>query len=489
MITILLGRGDRRDAALFFGGQLALTHGQLPAALGPWRRLLDRLPDRGVVLLSAKPSAAGVLCHLAVIESGHVVMPVLPQDVTRQMRAFEPDLVVFPAGARQDPPVGYRVVPAPEPATAWMTVEPASTPPPNPDLSVVLLTSGSVGPPRGVRLPATAVAANAASITTALGLTPAARGVTSLALHHSYGLSVLHSHLFAGGSVSVTAEPPTTPQFWREAIGCGVTVFAGVPLTYEALARRLEREWPPGLRAATQAGGALRPALVARIADVARRHDATFFVMYGQTEATARMAVLDATAEPAGIGSVGRAIAGGRFQIAPSDHRGDGEVVYHGPNVMHGYAANRADLVRSDELHGRLHTGDLGRLDGDLLYITGRRRRITKLTGARISLDEMESAIGGWVVEAERRLHVFHRAASPVPATLLNDVCARLSIPLSYVSVCPLDTVPMTATGKVDYPALVELAAGNQSTSAASGSGGCPATPVAKPTTRMERRG
>ena len=124
-----------------------------------------------------------------------------------------------------------------------------------------------------------------------------------------------------------------------------------------------------------------------------------FFVMYGQTEATARIAYVPPDRLSEKLGSAGIAIPGGRLSIEPAgagtmDGPVTGEVVYEGPNVMLGYATGSGDLALGDELGGVLRTGDIGYLDEDgFLFLVGRSKRIAKVFGLRINLDEVEAAM------------------------------------------------------------------------------------------------
>lgn len=113
--------------------------------------------------------------------------------------------------------------------------------------------------------------------------------------------------------------------------------------------------------------------------------------MYGQTEATARMAVLPPERLADKLGSAGLALPGGRLEADD-----DGEILYHGPNVMMGYADTADDLSRGDDLGGVLRTGDLGRVDPDgFLHITGRLKRMAKIFGIRVNLDDVERMLRG----------------------------------------------------------------------------------------------
>jgi acyl-CoA synthetase (AMP-forming)/AMP-acid ligase II len=324
-------------------------------------------------------------------------------------------------------------------------------PDPHPDLAVLLATSGSTGNPRLVRLSRRAVLANAHAIVEALGIGPGDVAPTSLPLHYSYGLSVLNSHLAAGATVVLTDAGLLERSFWTCLDAHGCTSLAAVPYQYEMLRRlRFDPAEHPKLTTLTQAGGRLREELVEEFAAKAER----FFVMYGQTEATARIAVLPPERLADKPGSAGRAVPGGRLTVE------EGEVVYHGPNVMMGYAETAADLAHGDDLGGVLRTGDLGRLDDEgFLYLTGRLKRIAKIFGVRVSLDDVERLL---------------RDCGPIAATsgddrvtvwaegLDRDGCARLARRLgtelrlhwSGFDVRAVDRLPLLTTGKIDYRAL-----------------------------------
>jgi acyl-CoA synthetase (AMP-forming)/AMP-acid ligase II len=317
----------------------------------------------------------------------------------------------------------------------------------HPDLALLLTTSGSTGDPKLVRLSRDAVRANAEQIADGLGITGGDVAITTLPLFYSYGLSVLHSHLVRGATVVLERTGIMRRDFWNAVTEYGVTSAAFVPSQYEMLRRlRFDPAKYPALRTLTQAGGRLHADLVA---DFAQRMDSVggrLFLMYGQTEAGPRMAVLppDRLAEKAG--SVGVALPGGAFAIS------DGEVVYRGPNVMMGYADTAADLVKGDELAGVLRTGDLGRLDDEgFLFLTGRIKRMAKVFGVRINLDDVERNFAVAAVAGDDKLVVF--ATEPSPA-LRGEIAAWLGTHFTGISVRGIDALPLLPTGKVDYRAL-----------------------------------
>ena len=133
----------------------------------------------------------------------------------------------------------------------------------HPDLALLLTTSGSTGSPKLVRLTLGNLVANAVSIVEYLGITPEERGMQSLPMHYSYGLSLINSHLAAGASIALTPFSFLQPQFWQAFDAARCTSFAGVPYIYETLHRlRFDPRRYPALRTMTQAGGALRPDLI-----------------------------------------------------------------------------------------------------------------------------------------------------------------------------------------------------------------------------------
>ncbi|GID96416.1 AMP-binding protein [Amorphoplanes digitatis] len=394
-------------------------------------------------------SVALYLGALAAHRPISVLDPDLDGDVLRALvERFAPALVTGAPGA---PPDGYAV------RDGWW-VRGSAAVEPHPDLGLLLATSGSTGNPKLVRLSRAAVLANAEAIGESLGITPADVAPTTLPLFYTYGLSVLNSHLLRGATVVLERGGIMQREFWAAAGTYGITTLAAVPYQYEMLRRlRFDPAKYPALRTLTQAGGRLRVELVedfaARMAAVGGR----LFVMYGQTEATARMAVLPPDRLAGKLGSAGRAIPGGSFSIA------DGEVVYTGPNVMMGYAERAADLARGDDLRGVLRTGDLGRLDDEgFLYLTGRLKRIGKVFGVRVNLDDIERTLAGHgavaAVAGDDRLHVFIEGAdAEATRSVRGELAKFLDTHFSGLDVRGIPSLPLLPTGKIDYRSLEAL--------------------------------
>ncbi|HEY0644497.1 MAG TPA: AMP-binding protein, partial [Nocardioides sp.] len=336
----------------------------------------------------------------------------------------------------------------------------------HPELALLLSTSGTTGSPKLVRLSRDNVASNAAAIADYLGLTPADRAITALPLHYCYGLSVLHSHLVAGAGVVLTGLSVVDECFWDLFERTGATSFAGVPHTFDLLAASgFEARDLPSLRQVTQAGGRLDPDDVRRWSRVGRSRGWDLVVMYGATEATARMAYLPPDLAEDHPAAIGVAVPGGRLRLDESvdDRPGVGELVYSGPNVMLGYARTPADLALPRE-STELRTGDLARQVDGLFEVVGRRNRYGKVFGLRLDLDAVERHLRA-EVDRHARVVATHRAVHVFLATGRGRAAAhalaagQCGLPAHAVRVTVLPEVPLTGNGKTDYAALGRLAA------------------------------
>nr|MCR5282143.1 AMP-binding protein [Lachnospiraceae bacterium] len=269
------------------------------------------------------------------------------------------------------------------------------------ELALLLTTSGSVGSPKLVRQSRSNLQANAESIAQYLELDENERPVTTLPMNYTYGLSIINSHLQVGATILLTDLPMNMKGFWEFMKTQKATSFGGVPFTYEMLKKlRIFKMDLPDLSYMTQAGGKLGAELHREFAEWARAQGKKFIVMYGQTEATARMAYLPAEYSVEKYGSMGRAIPGGKFTLI--DVNGNeittpdtvGELVYEGANVTLGYAEQAEDLAKGDERGGRLVTGDMAKFDEDgFFYIVGRKKRFLKVYGNRVNLDELDQLV------------------------------------------------------------------------------------------------
>lgn len=436
-----------------------------------YEQLITSIDDgsdlHGLVFVLMHESIDHVLAYLAALEHSDAIAlihPAIPLDrFSTLVEAYAPDVVV---GTEEDL---RRLGLDCDPRTAgddriWLHRSAGGDDGSmHPELQLLLSTSGSTGSPKFVRLSTTNLGHNAVAIARSLALEPDDVAITCLPLHYTYGLSVLHSHLAVGSSIVCTSSDLLSKEFWSEFDRHGCTWLAGVPFSYSIYDRlRLLENLPLSLRGMTQAGGRLGPESVARYATALRDQGRGFYVMYGQTEATARMSVLPPELAPAHPDTVGYPLEDGTFEIVDSTD-GRGEVVYRGPNVMMGYASNRNDLARGDELGGQLQTGDLGELTPEgLLRITGRVKRIVKVRGVRISLDEIEAIaqehVQSAAVAGTDRVRVFVAMDVPDERALRRTIADSAGMVPRDVEIVRVEELPTTSRGKIDYRALEEIA-------------------------------
>jgi long-chain acyl-CoA synthetase len=350
--------------------------------------------------------------------------------------------------------------------------------PAQPDaLAAIIYTSGTTGDPKGVMLSHRNLVSNVLAVASYLRLTPADRVLHALPFYYSYGNSVLHTHLAAGASVVIESSLVYPHRVLARMVEERVTGFSGVPATYSLLLSRTQLDTYPldALRYLTQAGGAMSPADIVHIRSLLPQVE--FFVMYGQTEATSRLAYLPPERLPGKLGAAGVPIADTEIAVLDAEGRplpvGEvGEICARGPGVMLGYWNNpaaTAQVLRD----GWLWTGDLGYLDDDgFLYIQGRSSEMIKTGAHRVSPAEIEDVVAELAGVAEV-------AAAGVPDPLLGQVIkvwlvrrsgarlderevlayCRRSLPNYKVpkQVAFVDVLPKTASGKVRRLALSAL--------------------------------
>lgn len=344
----------------------------------------------------------------------------------------------------------------------------ASAVPLHEDLALLLTTSGSTGSPKFVRQSHANLQANTASIVEYLGLDASDRAITTLPMNYTYGLSILNTHLAVGATLLLTNKTLMQREFWSFFKEHGATSFGGVPYTYEILKKlRFFRMDLPSLRTMTQAGGRLAPELHREFARFAADTGRRFVVMYGQSEATARMSWLPPERSLEKCGSIGIAIPGGRFELIDSQGQvidqpdSTGELVYFGDNVTLGYAESAEDLARGDERGGVLATGDLARRDAEgYYYIVGRKNRFLKIFGNRVGLDEVERLLKDHFPHTDcacagrdDQMHVFAPAGAPLEE-MKRFLVEATGLYHAAVCLCEVPEIPKNEAGKTLYAEL-----------------------------------
>lgn len=266
------------------------------------------------------------------------------------------------------------------------------------DAASIVYTSGSTGKSRGATLSHLNIVSNTQSIVQYLELTPDDRVMDVLPFYYIYGKSLLNTHFYVGGSVVVDNRfmyPNVVLQTMEEQ---QVTGFSGVPSTFTILLNRsdLRSRKFTSLRYVTQAGGAMAPTVQKEVADVFA--PAKLFVMYGATEASARLSYLDPTDLPRKWGSIGKAIP--NVDLFVADPHGNrlgsgkkGEIVARGSNMMSGYW-NHPEETEKVLKNGLYYTGDIGEMDEEgFIFVVGRSKDMIKVGGNRVSAKEIEEAL------------------------------------------------------------------------------------------------
>jgi long-chain acyl-CoA synthetase len=467
-----LGHAPPDAPAVLRADGAIVGYSQLARLVSAAQRLLE-WPAKALVAVDGPRTLTGVVAYLAALRSGHAVVLVenghadLWSDL---IAAYQPEMLVTPPGSdvtRLAERMGFRP-PASTTLPAWRRPNARGAANPiHPDLAMLIRTSGSLGCPKTVRLSFGNLRANAVAIAEALSIRSTDRALASLPLDFSFGLSILNSHLAAGAATGLTSAAPSSEELWWCADQMRATCVGAVPVTYQFWrASRWEPRDHPSLRRLLHAGGALDKTSLLYFARLMGRAGGDLVSMYGQTEATARIAYLSPELLTERLGSVGVAIPGGQVRIqrvdgTAADDGEVGEVVYEGPNVMMGYALARADLGAGDSQAGVLHTGDLGRVRDGFLYLAGRADRQVKVLGRRVDLEQVELLLAGAGVTAavtadtdERLLVVVENAAQRDAAAQCRVIAARLGFPRASLAVVGMRAIPRTPHGKMDYSAL-----------------------------------
>ncbi|MBP3889431.1 MAG: AMP-binding protein [Cellulosilyticum sp.] len=336
----------------------------------------------------------------------------------------------------------------------------------NKDLALLLTTSGSTGSPKLVRQSYKNINHNAQSIAAYLEINEDDRAITTMPMNYTYGLSIINSHLLKGATIILNEYTLMNKEFWQLLQDEKATTFGGVPYIYEMLKKlRFSKMNLPSLKYITQAGGKLSKEMAEEFNTICEEKGIKLIIMYGQTEATARMAYLPWEKAREKAGSMGIAIPGGKFTLI--DEEGNeiieanitGELVYTGENVTLGYAESYRDLSDGDINQGVLFTGDMARRDEDgFYYIVGRKKRFLKLFGNRINLDEVEGLLKREGYECACAGYDDHMQIYSTSKSMNEDIKSFVSqlthIHPSAFEMRYIDEIPRNEAGKILYSAL-----------------------------------
>ena len=279
------------------------------------------------------------------------------------------------------------------------------------DLAILLTTSGTTGSQKFVRQSYQNYKDNSKKIIKSINLKDSSSVITTLPISYTYGLSIINTHLISGSKIILNNFSILQPNFWKLYVKYKPVCFYGVPFTFQILQKfGLEKIKNKNLKVIGNAGGKIDNEIFSKLSKFSKNSKIKFFSMYGQTEATARMSILDPHFSNSKIGSIGKPLNGGKFLLIDEKNKiikkdnVPGDLIYKGKNVSLGYSKTWNDLSKGNINKNRINTGDIAIFDKDGFYfIVGRKKRIIKIFGNRISLDEVEAIINkmGFKVSCE----------------------------------------------------------------------------------------
>lgn len=360
--------------------------------------------DQNIILLSQNNNFF-IVCYLGIMMSGNVCVPLDPEiekDNLEYIIEKSDAALCFMQSRIKEKCTGSNLkVITEKDYLEYITGKPGFKIPQNFDSerpAQIIFTSGSTGKPKGVILSHKNLISNTASILNYLHLTENDIIEVVLPFFYCYGLSLLHTHLRVGGSMVLNNSFILTGTVINDINKYKCTGFAGVPSHFQILLRTgvLKNSELPSLRYVTQAGGKLHNIFIEEFIKVSPEID--FFVMYGQTEATARLSYLEPDLLKRKLGSIGKGIPGVELKVV--NDSGDvvipgeaGEIIARGDNIMTGYY-KEPEMTNEVLKDGWLYTGDIGTTDSEgFIFLTARNKEFVKIAGNRVSLKEIEAVI------------------------------------------------------------------------------------------------
>lgn len=334
------------------------------------------------------------------------------------------------------------------------------------NLKLLITTSGSLANPKFVMLSQKNILNNTQDIMKRLPISNKDKLITTLPLNYVYGLSLLNTHVYAGATVVLNDDSVMAKNFWNKLNIYKISTFGVVPTQFAALLKVNELlNNAESIKYITQAGGGITIEEIQNFLNLTKSK-IPLYKMYGQTEATARISILDFKDLKNKIGSVGKPLDSLKVEIKKTkaekvNQKNEvGDIIVKGDNVFLGYATNYKDLVRKIEKNRALNTGDMGYIDPDgYLYVLGRKDRTIKLDGFRINLDDLES-------ELQRDFNVdlveYHNNSIYlfcIKKLIDNDILQiskKYNISKSRLIFKKIDEIPLLENNKVNRKKIIE---------------------------------
>lgn len=357
--------------------------------------------DRSLIFLTAENDYSSILFYLSALDSNSVIF-LLDRKVNRQhisdlIKNYKPNYLILNNNYNEFK--NYKKIRSIEKYNLFIQSNFKKIKIYK-DIIVLLSTSGTTGTKKLIKLTNTNFLNNTRSIIKGLNIKNDHTVITTLPLSYSFGLSIINTHLFTGATIILNEFSILQREFWEIFKKCKPTSIYGVPYTFDMILKiGLNKFLGNKIKLVAHAGGRLNEQAFKKIADFCNINKIKFFSMYGQTEATARMSILNYRYSLSKTCSIGKPIYGGKFFLKEKNKliknpNTLGELYYKGKNVSLGYAQSYLDLKKKNNLENIINTGDIGYFDKNKFYfIVGRKNRFIKLFGHRINLDDIEKKI------------------------------------------------------------------------------------------------
>lgn len=391
----------------FLAGKESLSFNQLyKDSLGIASYLKEKIGQNRNILILSVNNQFFLRAYFGIIKSGNVCIPLDPniekENFNFIARLTEPVLIFMTRDVQKKLEIDSENCVYPDTISQYTLKESVLNEAEGfnqESCAEIIFTSGSTGIPKGVMISHKNLIANTESIIAYLKLNTHDRILVVLPFYYCYGLSLLHTHLRVGGSIVFNNSFIFLGGVIRDLIEYKCTGFAGVPSHFQILLRKsdnFKKTHFPDLKYVTQAGGKLASIFIDEFRE--SHPEVTFIVMYGQTEATARLSYLPPDLYQAKKGSMGKGIPGVELKVV--NEKGDkvipgevGEVIARGDNIMLGYFEDE-EGTKTAIRNGWLYTGDLGTVDeDDFIFLSARKKEIIKVGGKRVSPKEIEAVI------------------------------------------------------------------------------------------------
>ena len=425
------------------------------------------IPKKSLIFLISQNSVASIICYVSAIINNKTIMLIdnktNKENILRLLKLYRPSFIMAPKSWLELSKYnGLKVVKNFFEYSICKTKN-SKLFDINPNLNLLLSTSGSLGSPKFVRLSKKNLKSNSNSIIKYLNIKSKDVTITTMPFSYSYMLSIINTFLESGACIVACQHSLIEKKFWSQFKKNKITSLSGVPYIYEIFIKLgLEKIYISSLKTLTQAGGKLNDSLIKKMIKFSKSKKINFYTMYGQTEASPRMSFLNYLNSEKKIGSIGKAIPNTKMWL--EDEKGKmikkpgitGELIFKGNNVSLGYCNNIKDLRRKDDNVGILRTGDLAYFDkNNFFYIKGRKNRIIKIFGNRFNLDEIENKMSKLEIEVickekNNKLLVFFdtNISKETVLSYITKVTGQNQLAFKCIKI---DKFPRTTSGKIDY--------------------------------------